>query len=49
MQTFERSDDVPDPRDLNSTKENFLIFDDLQLQKQSKCEEYLITGRYIAT
>ena len=43
---FERSDDVPDPRDLNSTKKNLMIFDDLQLEKQNKCETYYIRGRH---
>jgi energy-coupling factor transporter ATP-binding protein EcfA2 len=43
---FETSDDVPDPRDLNSTKKNLMIFDDLQLEKQSKCETYYIRGRH---
>ena len=43
---FETSDDVPDPRDLNSSKKNLMIFDDLQLEKQSKCETYYIRGRH---
>lgn len=43
---FETSEDVPDPRDLNSSKKNLMIFDDLQLEKQSKCETYFIRGRH---
>ena len=43
---FERSDDVPDPRDLSTSYKNLMIFDDLQLEKQSKCETYYIRGRH---
>ena len=43
---FESSDDVPDPSDLNSTKKNLMIFDDLQLEKQNKCEAYYKRGRH---
>jgi hypothetical protein len=45
-QFFESSDDVPDPRDLNREKKNLMIFDDLQLEKQNKCETYYIRGRH---
>ena len=43
---FEAADDVPDPRHLNPQKKNLLIFDDLQLEKQNKCEAYYIRGRH---
>ena len=43
---FETSDDVPDPSDLSSTKKNLMIFDDLQLERQKKCETYYIRGRH---
>ena len=43
---FESSEDVPDPRDLNREKKNLMIFDDLQLEKQNKCESYYIRGRH---
>ena len=43
---FESSEDVPDPRDLNREKKNLMIFDDLQLEKQNKCETYYIRGRH---
>ena len=46
---FETADDVPDPRDLNSTKKNLMIFDDLLLEKQNKCEDYYVRGRHINT
>jgi len=45
-QFFETSTDVPDPRDLSSEKKNLMIFDDLQLEKQNKCETYYIRGRH---
>ncbi|EDO33832.1 predicted protein, partial [Nematostella vectensis] len=43
---FETAEDVPDPRDLNPQKKNLMIFDDLQLEKQNKCEAYYIRGRH---
>jgi hypothetical protein len=43
---FENSDEVPDPRELNAEKKNLMIFDDLQLEKQNKCESYYIRGRH---
>jgi hypothetical protein len=43
---FETSEDVPDPRDLSTDKKNLMIFDDLQLEKQNKCETYYIRGRH---
>jgi hypothetical protein len=39
---YESSEDVPDPRDLDKTKKNLMIFDDLQLEKQNTCEKYYI-------
>jgi hypothetical protein len=43
---FETSEDVPDPRDLSRDKKNLMIFDDLQLERQNKCESYYIRGRH---
>ena len=43
---FETASDVPDPRDLNSEDKNLMIFDDLLLEKQKKCECYYIRGRH---
>lgn len=37
---FENSDDVLDLGDLDRTKKNLMIFDDLMLEKQNKCKEY---------
>jgi hypothetical protein len=43
---FENANDVPDPSSLDREKKNLMIFDDLQLEKQSKCETYYIRGRH---
>ena len=43
---FESADDVPDPANLNKTDKNLMIFDDLQLERQNKCEAYYIRGRH---
>ena len=37
---FETASDVPDPRDLNFEDKNLMIFDDLLLERQNKCEWY---------
>ena len=43
---FETASDVPDPRELDSEDKNLMIFDDLLLEKQNKCECYYIHGRH---
>ena len=43
---FETASDVPDPRELNSGEKNLIIFDDLLLERQNKCECYYIRGRH---
>lgn len=43
---YETSEDVPDPRELNPNNKNLMIFDDLLLEKQNKCESYYIRGRH---
>ena len=43
---FEDSTDMPDPKDLNSTNKNLMIFDDILLEKQNKCEDYYTRGRH---
>jgi hypothetical protein len=45
-QFFESADCVPDPKDLNRELKNLMIFDDLQLEKQGKCESYYVRGRH---
>jgi len=43
---YESAEDVPDPRDLNPTYKNLMVFDDLMLEKQNTCEMYYIRGRH---
>ena len=43
---YESAEDVPDPRDISSVNKNLMIFDDLLLEKQNKCESYYIRGRH---
>ena len=43
---YESSEDVSDPRNLSPTDKNLMIFDDLMLEKQNKCEMYYIRGRH---
>ena len=43
---FETASDVPDPRDINSKHKNLMIFDDLLLERQNKCECYYIRGKH---
>ena len=43
---FEMDSDVPDPKDLNPEDKNLMIFDDLILEKQSKCKAYYTRGRH---
>jgi len=43
---YESAGDVPDPRDLSPEKKNLMIFDDLLLERQNKCEAYYTRGRH---
>ena len=43
---FETASNVPDPRDLNFEDKNLMIFNDLLLERQNKCECYYIRGRH---
>ena len=43
---FEQGNDVPDPRELDPTRKNLIVFDDLMLSKQNKCEDYYVRGRH---
>ena len=43
---FETDDDVPHLRDLDIYKNNLMIFNDLLLTNQKKCENYCIRGRH---
>ena len=43
---FDSASDVPDPSALSKSDKNLMIFDDLQLEKQNKCEDYYVRGRH---
>jgi len=43
---YESADDVPDTKEISPEHKNLMIFDDLLLQKQNKCEAYYIRGRH---
>jgi len=40
------ADDVLDPKEISPEHKNLMIFDDLLLQKQNKCEAYYVRGRH---
>jgi len=42
---YESADDVPDPKEISPEHKNLMIFDDLLLQKQNKCEAYYVRGK----
>ena len=37
---YESPSDVLDPKELSSYKKNLMVFDDLLLERQNKCEAY---------
>ena len=37
---------MPDPKELSPEQKNLMIFDDLLLQKQNKCEAYYVRGKH---
>jgi len=43
---YESTDDVSDPKALSPEHKNLMMFDDLLLQKQSKCESYYVRGKH---
>ena len=43
---YESTGDIPEPRDLSPEKKNLMIFDDLLLERQNKCEAYYTRGRH---
>ena len=43
---YELADNVPDLKELSQEHKNLMIFDDLLLQKQNKCEAYYVRGRH---
>jgi len=42
---FEKSSDVPDPRELSPDKKNLMVFNDLLLERQHAFESYYTRGR----
>ena len=43
---YESADDVPDMKEISPEHKYLMIFDDLLLQKQNKCEAYYVRGRH---
>ena len=43
---YESADDVPNPQKISTEHKNVMIFDDLLLQKQNKCEAHYVRGRH---
>ena len=43
---FQSASDVTDPRELNPEDKNLMIFDNLLLEKHTKCEFYYVRGRH---
>ena len=43
---FETPNDVPDPKEISPEDKNLIIFDDLLLEKQNKCESYYVRERH---
>ena len=43
---FKNASDVPDQRELSPDKKNLMVFDDLLLKKQKKCEAYYTRARH---
>jgi hypothetical protein len=46
VETYDDSSNIPDPSELNSKHKNLIIFDDIMLEKQNKCEAYYTRGRH---
>ena len=45
-QFFESAGDALDPRNPSPDKKNLMVFDDLLLERQNKCEAYYTRGRH---
>jgi len=43
---YDSASDVLDPKELSSDKKNLMVFDDLLLERQNKCEAYYTRGRH---
>ena len=43
---YQSAEDIPNPRELSSEKNNLMVFDDLLFEKQNTCESYYVRGRH---
>jgi hypothetical protein len=46
VEYYNDSSSIPDPTELNKNHKNLIIFDDIMLEKQNKCEAYYTRGRH---
>jgi hypothetical protein len=46
VESYDDSSNIPDPSELNTKHKNLIIFDDIMLEKQNKCEAYYTRGRH---
>ena len=46
VEYYDDSSNIPDPIELNKNHKNLIIFDDIMLEKQNKCEDYYTRGRH---
>ena len=42
---YQTTEDVYDPNDLSSVKQNLMVFDDRLFEKQNTCESYYLRER----
>jgi hypothetical protein len=46
VDSYTDSNNIPDPSELNKNHKNLIVFDDIMLEKQNKCEAYYTRGRH---
>jgi len=46
VESYTDSNNIPDPNELNKIHKNLIVFDDVMLEKQNKCEAYYTRGRH---
>ena len=46
VESYDDCINIPDPTELNKNHKNLIIFDDIMLEKQNKCEDYYTRGRH---
>ncbi len=44
VETYDDSLEIPDPNVLNKNHKNLIMFDDIMLEKQNKCEDHYTRG-----